>query len=138
MRRSPSSATTADWAITWRSRRTADPVIAGDAQRYGRPSWGGACDRGLGRGERRCCPRNSGERRVDRGPDVAVDLRRVWAFEHALGEHDDGQVLGRVNQPGGAQSAVPAERAAVVDRLAEPPRPAVEEPRQKAPGTSAR
>src|SRR5881392_3238071 len=75
----------------------------------------------------RCRPRNSGERRVGCGLDVAVDLRGVWAFEHALGEDDDGQVVGWVHQPGRAQPAVPAERAAVVDRLAEPPRPAVEE-----------
>src|SRR5580693_6614008 len=73
----------------------------------------------------------SGERCVGCGLDVAVDLWGIWAFEHALGEHDDGQILRWVNQPGGAQSAVPAEPAAVVDRLAEPPRPAVEEPWQK-------
>src|SRR6266536_1834352 len=85
------------------------------------------------RGDYRCRPRHAGERRVSSGLDVAVNLRRVRAFEPALGEHDDGQVPGRVNQPGRAQSAVPAERAAVVDRLAEPPRAAVEEPRQKAP-----
>src|SRR5262245_25347728 len=82
-----------------------------------------------GRGEHRCRPRSSGERRVGCGLNIAVDLWQTWAFEHALGEHDDGQVPGRVDQPGGAQPAVPAERAAVVDRLAEPPGAAVEEPR---------
>src|SRR5258708_29995436 len=44
-------------------------------------------------GEQQCRPPNSGERRVGCRLDVAVDLRRVWAFEHALGEHDHGQVL---------------------------------------------
>src|SRR6266700_2245806 len=72
-------------------------------------------------------------RRIRRGLDVTVDLRRVWAFEHALGQHDYGQVPGRVNQPGRAQSTVPAERAAVVDRLAEPPGTAVEEPGKRPP-----
>jgi NADPH:quinone reductase-like Zn-dependent oxidoreductase len=65
-----------------------------------RRALGRAYDHRLGCGEHRCRPRNSGERRVRRGLDVTVDLRRVWAFEHALGQHDHGQVPGRVNQPG--------------------------------------
>jgi hypothetical protein len=83
-------------------------------------------------GRRGCCPRVSGQCRVGCGLDVTVHLRWVWAFKHALGEHDHGLVPGRVNQPRRVQSAVPAERAAVIDRLAEPPPPAVEESRQKA------
>ncbi len=40
-------------------------------------------------------------------------LRRLGTLEHALREHDHGQVVRRVDEPRGAQAAVPAEGAGV-------------------------
>ena len=74
------------------ARRSAPGVIPADAQCYGRQSWDRAYDHSLGCGEHRYRPRDSGERHVGRALDVAVYQRRVWTFEHALGDHDHGQV----------------------------------------------
>jgi hypothetical protein len=92
-----------------------------------------ATGHGHARGDHQCAPRNSGERRVGRGLEVAVDPRRVRAFEPALGEHDNGRQV-----PGGPRARTcPGHRPIRTLRCRRPPgrtpRPAVEEPGQKRP-----
>src|SRR3984957_6515914 len=77
--------------------------------------------------------RQSGEGRL---LQIGVDGgHRVWAAERPLGQHHDHQVVGRRDQPGRAESAVPAvgarEAAFGDDRQAEPPGAALPERRAR-------
>jgi hypothetical protein len=60
-----------------------------------------------------------------------VDSRRLGGPEPDLGEDDHDQIASRIDQPRGAEAAVPAERSCkrtlCDDRLAEAPAQAVEE-----------
>ena len=83
-------------------------------------------------GRMRTVARRSGEGGVGGGLEVGVQGRGLAGFEHALGEHDDGQVLVGVDEPGGAEAPGPPVGPAVQDRLAEAPRAALEEVRAQA------
>jgi len=75
----------------------------------------------------------SAQRRVGGGLKVVVHPRERGGLEHALRQHDDDHVGSRIHEPRGAEPAVPAIRAAVINGLAEAPRTVAEEVRAKTP-----